>query len=77
MPTSEVIAGAFYRHDNTFRIMRLEVASVPQCNDNVELIDPDSYCRNGFIDKAWRGTWSEFKEQWTQVEDEHGQRRTS
>jgi len=71
MPTSNVIVGGRYRHDNTFRIMLLESASVPELDNSVFLIDPDAYCkRNTFIDKAWRGSWDEFLNQWTEYPDD-------
>jgi len=77
MPTQDVILGAYYKHDNTFRIMRLEAASAPECDNHVDLIDPNSYCKQGFINMAWRGSWEQFLQQWSQVEDEYGHTRTN
>lgn len=64
MPADEVIAGCTYKHDKTGTVMRVEAASAPDYGNNVRLVLPAQFCKDGFI-YAWRGKWETFKAQWT------------
>ena len=68
MSTDSVKLGAFYKHDGDDDrcIMRLEAASCPELDNNVELIQPDMFAVVPGFANIWRGTWAQFKNTWTE-----------
>ena len=67
MPTPDVILGARYKHDGTGREMVLEAASVPELNNRVLLVVPEMFGIPLGYFEGWRGTWADFKANWTLV----------
>lgn len=63
MPTSEMVWGAKYVHDNG-DVMKIESASTEELDDWVTMVRPEEFSKRGFV-RTWRGTCKEFHKQWT------------
>ena len=70
MPTNKVILGARYRHDQTEQVMRVYSVSVPDLDDYVKLIQPELYGFWHGFSHQWRGSWDQFRREWTLLEKE-------
>jgi hypothetical protein len=67
MPTSNIVIGQLYKHDDSGIIMKLESASIP--DQDIQLTEPSCYAKRNRFVTSWRGELSLFKAEWSDLDE--------